>query len=494
MKNGFLSAGKTFILVVALFVSMKAPAQGSDLANGNAATDIVLPAAATAIFEEISPNASDPSLVLRATVLITGGWYEAAAPFHPTAVGVYSRLGRQPDQNSADNSPINTAILYASRGVLTYLFPTRSETWDDMLRNVGLDPELRTEDTTTPAGIGNAAARAVVEGRQNDGINADGTAGGRSFNPMPFADYTGYQPVNTAHQLVDPSRWQPDIQRKGAGIYRVQNFVTPQYRLVEPFSFEDAQAFSFPPPVASDVTKIDLYTTQAQEVLDASAALDDQMKLMAEFFDNKISSLGFSTVFSAKAANLSVFDYVASDFFSNVAAFDAGIVVWQEKHKYDAVRPFSAIRHVFAGETVTAFGGPGRGIVVDLPAEEWASYLEEADHPEYPSATACVCAAHAEFKRLFFQSDDINWSVPVAAGSSRIEPGLVPAKDMKLNFPTWTAFEQDCGQSRVWAGVHFQAAVDESLKICPVFGKQAYTFMEGLLAGTTPVRPPSTGR
>lgn len=247
--------------------------QSFDLKTGNAATDVILPAAAGAIFEEISPVGSDPSLVLRATILITGGWYEAAAPFHPTAVGVYSRLGRQPAADPNDNTDLNTAILYASRGVLTHLFPGHKTKWDAMLSTLGLDPSIVTQDPMTPAGIGNAAAAAMIAGRLNDGMNATGTAGGHEIRPIPFFDYTGYVPVNTAYSLVDPSRWQPDIQRVGAGNFRIQSFVTPQYRYVEPFTFDDAKEFSFPPPKASDINNGDLYVAQAQRVIDASAGL-----------------------------------------------------------------------------------------------------------------------------------------------------------------------------------------------------------------------------
>ena len=45
------------------------------------------------------------------------------------------------------------------------------------------------------------------------------------------------------------------------------------------------------------------------------------------------------------------------------------------------------------------------GIVHDLPASAWDSYMPVADHPEYPSLSASVCAAHAEASRSFLGSD-----------------------------------------------------------------------------------------
>ena len=466
-----------------------------DLKLDNAATDLILPAAAKAIFEDISPNASDPSLVVRATALITGSWYEAAAPFHPTAVGVYSRLGRYNNTNPRNNNTdINTALLYSSRGILSYLFPTRVAEWNLMLTSVGLDPNYIDDNPSTAAGIGNAAAKAMILGRQNDGMNATGKYAGWDLNPRPFFDYTGYAPVNTAYLLSDPSRWQPDILLEKEGIYRVQSFVTPQYRYVEPFSYSAAKDFTFPRPEASDFSNTEKYTIQAQKVIDESTKLDDRKKMIAEFFDNKIFSLGFSTVFSAKSAELSVLDYVISDYFANMAVFDAGIVVWQEKEKYDAVRPFSAIRHLYKGQSVPTYSRSDQDTVQYIPGELWTSYLNVADHPEYPSASACLCSAHAEFKRRFFNSDELNWSVPVAAGSSRIEPLAVPKENITLDFPTWTSFANACAESRIWGGVHFEAAVKNSLSVCPIFGKYAYAYMNELLSGTAEQRSPSVGR
>ena len=45
-------------------------------------------------------------------------------------------------------------------------------------------------------------------------------------------------------------------------------------------------------------------------------------------------------------------------------------------------------------------------------------------------------------------------------GSSKIEPGKVPAADLEYNFATWSQFERDCGLSRVYGGVHFRDSID----------------------------------
>lgn len=47
---------------------------------------------------------------------------------------------------------------------------------------------------------------------------------------------------------------------------------------------------------------------------------------------------------------------------------DTAIVVWRDKRKYDTVRPFSAIAHIWGSQIITAWGGPGMGKVYDMPA------------------------------------------------------------------------------------------------------------------------------
>ena len=481
------------LVIIGMAASSIVKAMPYDFDNGNAAVEVVIQNVAPVIFTEVSPSGGDATLVLRVTTQITNAWFDATAPYAAPAVGVYSRIPHRPAAEAATNANLNIALLHASYQVLTRLLPRQQQNWRDMLTGVGLDPDDNSTDLTTAVGIGNVAGRAVALGRERDGMNQLGDADGRKYNPEPYKDTTGYEPVNTAYELLDPSRWQPDLQRQGMGLYKIQQFVTPQYGLTEPYSYKNPKKYRVRPPINSNHRRFGHYKLQADEVLEASANLTEEQKLKSELFDNKINSLGFSAVFAALSQGLSLREFIELDFLTNMAAHDAGIVIWQEKRRHDSVRPFSAIRYIYGDSPVTAWGGPGRGTVSDLPASEWQSYLEEADHPEYPSASACFCQAHGQSARLYLGSDNLNWMVPVPAGASRIEPGITPAADTNLIFPTWTDFVTDCGQSRVWAGVHFQSAVDESRKLCNVFGDMAYDYLQELILGTAPERQPAAG-
>ena len=156
------------------------------------------------------------------------------------------------------------------------------------------------------------------------------------------------------------------------------------------------------------------------------------------------------------------------------------------------MRPFSAIRHVYGNATLTAWGGPNKG-TTDIPANEWRSYQPVGDHPEYPSASACFCASVAQAMRCYLGSDELEWKFPVIPGSSRVEPGM-PQSPLTLEYATWSKLEARCGESRVWGGVHFQAAVDASLKQCGAFGQQSCDWFMPYLKGTAPMRAPAKRR
>lgn len=449
----------------------QAPATTFDLDHGNSAVEIIIPAVIPATLTSVSPGASDASLVLRITQLVTNGWFDAIAPYHPTAVGVYSDLGRRPAAEGAGDHHRNVAMLHSSYHVLLSLMPQHEAEWRQMLLGVGLDPDDDSMDLTTPVGIGNAAGLAVVQARERDGMNQLGDEPGSLVPGQPYADTTGYSPVNTYGHLEDPLRWQPLLVTDGNGIYRSQVFITPQWATVEAYSYDDVSDFSTPAPIAGNPRSRQgraAYRDQADEVFTVSQSLTDEQKMTAEFFDNKFVSLGFSALFVYQSRAMTLEEFVHYDFLLNVAATDAGIAVWNEKARHDAVRPVTAIRH----------------LAEDDPARtSWSSYLATADHPEYPSGSAGFCAAHAQASRVYLGTDDLGWEVTLPAGSSTVEPGVVPAEEITLAFETWTEFEEACGLSRLYGGVHFRPAITQAQAMTGQIGDLAHDFLQAQLTG-----------
>ncbi len=479
-----MSLFKTFKinrLAQAAVLMISAHSMAFDLNTGHAPLEVVIPKTGQFLGQEVSISGADATLVLRYTAMLSNSWFDAVAPYHPTQVGVYSQFSNR--MKDATNHDKNVSVLYASYRVLSSLAPSRQAEWDAMLTNVGLDPTDDSTDPTTPVGIGNIAGSSVVAARLHDGMNQLGDEGGVKYNRKPYRDYTGYTPVNTFYQLKRPSEWQPAEGTNGFGKFNVQQFVTPQMGKVRAYSFRNNEQFSIPYPWKSDVRNREAYKAQVDEVLSISANLTDEQKLIAELFDYKTRSLGASTQFAIKSHNLGYIEAIQTLFATNAAEFDTAIAVWHQKIKYNAVRPWSAISYVYGNQRVTAWGGPGKGTVSDIPGNQWRSYLPVADHAEYPSGSAAFCAAHVHVLKKLFKSEEFGWTVTVPAGGSTYEKGFTPATQTTLSFPTYSVFKDECGKSRQYAGVHFRDSIDAGYSIGDRVGKKAYRFVQRHING-----------
>jgi VCPO second helical-bundle domain/Domain of unknown function (DUF6851) len=469
-----------------------------DLDNGNFIRDLVTTNAGGAVPVESAIGPMDASIYIWITHMFQMSWFDALAPYHPTAVGVHSRIPRRPASEATIRNK-NIAGLYAGCQVLKGVFEERVPVMRLGMTALGLDPDDESEDPATPVGIGNIAGKAIVRARLHDGMNILGDEG-RKYNGQPYDDYTGYQPVNTAYELADPSRWQPAIgphrRRVGGGlpgtaparagdkgIFIVQRFVTPQLRLVKPYTYKDPDQFEIAPPDHTDHTNASRYKQSVDEMLAASAGLTDEQKVMVEFFDNKLAGITLAPRAAALAHDLDLDGWCHLFMTTSIARFDDLIACWHQKVKYDSVRPFSAIRHVYDSTPVTAWGGPYKGTVSDIPASEWSSYPPVADHPEYPSGSTTLCAAEAQAARRFLGDDVLDWTHAFPAHATLTEPGFAPASDVELRWPTWTDFTHDCAYSRVWAGVHFVTTVERSIGWGAQFGDRAYEFVQRHING-----------
>src|SRR4029453_2513270 len=141
--------------------ALRAQPPAFDFDTGNALFEVVGPAIVPALLQATTPN--DAPFILRHVVVIDNAWFDALAPYHPTAVGVYSRLGRRPPGESVTNRQKNVAVNYASYRIMNSLMPRFAANWRAMVASVGLDPDNASEDITTAIAIGTAAVRHGAE-------------------------------------------------------------------------------------------------------------------------------------------------------------------------------------------------------------------------------------------------------------------------------------------------------------------------------------------
>ena len=169
------------------------------------------------------------------------------------------------------------------------------------------------------------------------------------------------------------------------------------------------------------------------------------------------------------------------------AMFDASIAVWDCKRVFDYVRPITAVRFLMAGKEIRAWGGPFKGTQTIL-GEQWQAYQTGAQptpaFPEFSSGHSAFSAAGAEVLRSYTGSDAFGNSVLVKAGTSAVERGVVPAVDLTLSWPTFSAAADQAGLSRRYGGIHFREGDLQSRAMGRRVGAQAWAKAQTYFNGT----------
>ena len=248
----------------------------------------------------------------------------------------------------------------------------------------------------------------------------------------------------------------------GRGGSVAQRFAVPHWGLVVPFSSPPLLTDRVPAPAPAGTRR---FLQQAEELIEISARLSDREKVIAQYWaDGPNSELppGHWCLFAGFVSRRDGHDLDADVllFFALTnALLDAGIETWYLKRKHDYVRPITAIRELFAGRRIRAWAGPGRdGQLID--GAQWQPYQEATvvtpPFAEYPSGHSAFSAAAAEVLRRCTGSDAFGATATIEAGSSHIEPGRVPARDVTLHWDTFSAAADEAGVSRRYGGIHFR--------------------------------------
>ncbi|MEM9062431.1 MAG: DUF6851 domain-containing protein [Pseudomonadota bacterium] len=495
-----------------------------------------------------------PTIASRAYAMMHTAMYDAWASYDPTALRVSFDQEGDNIAGSGGDAEKAKAMSFAAITILRDLFPDMEELYIQVMQErLGYAME---DDGSKAAQIGIDAAEDLLALRGDDGSNqANG-----------YADTTGYTPVNPdPTEINDITRWTPEnVPIDPEDDSPEQNFLTAQWLEVEGFGlahnpdgstdfsqtlpdapqpfFTDAFAdavLNFADKtitLSSDATiggvsylagdtiavSQDLigevinqgFIDQAQHVIDISANLTDEQKIIAEFWEDGGGTafppgtfMSFAQFVSARDGN--TLDQDAQLFFAmSNAVMDAGIATWQAKVEYDYVRPVRAIRDLGelgllgeigvdenTGETgyvITAFGGfnedgSGRGTQTIL-AENFVTFQRPGADPsppfaEYTSGHSAFSAAGAEVLRLFTGSDEFGGEVTFAPDSIQFEAG-VPANEVTLSWDTFTEAADEAGFSRLYGGIHFTEGDLNGRTLGTEVGASAYELAQAFIEGT----------
>jgi hypothetical protein len=437
-----------------------------------------------ALLQAIRITHPGPPIVARALFVAHTCMYDAWAAYSDEALGTqHGALLRQPKRARTRNNKTQ-AISHAAYRAAVDLFPSEKPAFDALMVSQGFDPGYNTAETSTPAGIGNTACAAVLAFRHADGANQLG-----DLHAGAYSDYTGYAPVNTATTLNDPNRWQPLAVSDGHGGTVTQKYIAPFWGRVKPFALQSIGQYSVKPPALAGSAA---YKTQVDEVLAYSAGLTDRQKVIAEYWADGPSSELPPGHWNLFAQFVSRRDHHRLDrdvkmfFVLNNALMDASVWTWGVKRVYDYVRPISAIHHLYADSSVTAWAGAGMGTQA-MAGAQWKPYqaatVVTPPFAEYVSGHSTFSAASATALRLFKRSDRFGGAVTIGSGSSRVEPGAVPAADVVLSWPTFSAAADEAGLSRRFGGIHFADGDLEGRRVGKLIGAASHRASMQLIRG-----------
>lgn len=438
-----------------------------------------------AALQAVRKTISGPTVVSRAIAVLHTSMFDAWAAYDATAVPTVMRRGwRRPAAERTDANKAQ-AVSFAAYRTLVDLFPATKTVFDTLMTQLGYDASNTTMDTGTPAGVGNAAAAAVLDFRHRDGSNQLG-----DLHPGAYSDYTGYQAVNTPTTIVDPNRWQPLFVTNSQGQLTTQVYTTPQWGLVIPFALTSGSALRPGPPARYPSAE---YTSQAADLVAISAGLTDVQKVTAEYFaDGPTSEFppghwALFAQFVSRRDGHTLDDDVKMFFALGNALLDAGISAWDAKLFYDSERPATAIHYLYAGQMIQAWAGPYQGTRT-IRGEDWQPYqlstVVTPPFPEFFSGHSVFSAAGAEVLTSFVGSDALGCSATIKKGTSIGEPGLVPTTDVTLTFPTFSEAANQAGMSRRYGGIHFAQGDLAGRSIGRVIGTAVWTKAKTYFDGT----------
>ncbi|WP_071596800.1 vanadium-dependent haloperoxidase [Neolewinella persica] len=408
-----------------------------------------------------------PTVTSRYLALVSVAVFDAWSHYNASAIPVY--LNGHDRRPAAEHTLANKekAISYAALRTLNEYYFTDQALFENLMRELGHDPSDQSLDPATPTGIGNLAAKAVIEARHGDGANQYGEEDGSEGEA--YADYTGYQPVNTADEMTDPIRWQPKYFADGAGGRFAPGCLTPFWGKVKPIGLQSGDQFrpGPPPGIGSQQLK-----EEVRQVMELQSTLTDEQRALVEFMRDGPQSVQQAGHWLKFAQEVSLRDDHTLDqdvkmyFYNQVTALDAFIASWDAKMFYDFARPYALVHEYYDEQIIEAWGGPEVGNR-KMKGKEWRPYSPETflcpPFPSYVSGHSTISGACGEALKLWTGSDVFGSSVKLVPGALTEPDNL--GDSVVIHFPTFTETAEMAGFSRVLGGYHIQADNVEGLEL-----------------------------
>jgi hypothetical protein len=282
--------------------------------------------------------------------------------------------------------------------------------------------------------------------------------------------------------------WQPLLETDDRGNFMRQDHVAPHIGYAaKPLllsNFKKAKN-----PGYDYKAEANLVVKRLQELVGDEVRIE-----MLRFFDNKLlvrALVEFSLQINF-ASVLTFEDYML--FLSGISSseHDAVLQAWREKVRFDRVRPTTVIQR-WNNDVINTFNGdPSSTEPEDIKARDFQSFIRVMPHSEYPSGSASICTAYAEFTDLYTQEyfgetmdlfpigGQRGFSVGCDGNNNPFRIGC----DASFHVHNMTELASVCGESRLWGGMHFTKSVEAGNEIVAGIGELGMEFVKTIKAGS----------
>jgi hypothetical protein len=393
---------------------------------------VALNTSATASSAHTQPATSpDTYVTYRDTVgqqaYAAAGWTvpEGHELFAYVGIAVYDSVmaidgGYEPfaiDVDAPEAASPEAAVAAAAHRILVHYLPSTQTPFLDAAYAASLatipDGKAKTDGKNT----GNEVADLLIAERAGDGFRA----------PAP-----PYVPPNPPI----PGVWVPTAPTTPAGMF------LPGMR---PFSLDSADQFR---PAGSPALSSKRWARDYNEVKEIGSNMSTtrtaEQTIAARFWaEPPIQQAHGAFRKFVLDHQLDVDDAARFMAMISVVLGDAQIACYEAKYHYLFWRPVTAIP---AGDT------DGNDATAGDPA--WKPLLPVTpNHPEYPSAHACLTPASGRVIARFLPTDRIDYTVPSLTGLG------------DRHFDQVQDLEYDVNNARIWGGIHYRSSVEDGTEI-----------------------------
>ncbi|HEU4471373.1 MAG TPA: vanadium-dependent haloperoxidase [Flavisolibacter sp.] len=247
-----------------------------------------------------------------------------------------------------------------------------------------------------------------------------------------WSETDGYKNASNPYTAPSgPGLWKPTPPANAAPL-------TPYWGANRPMITGSTDNTQPAPPTPYSIQPSSPFYLMVKQVYDVSATLTEDQKAMAIFWRDVpgVSSPGhwLSILQQLVRKSCASLDKAALAYaLTGTALNDALISCFKAKYHYNLVRPVTYIREV-------------------IGQEGWNSFIGTPAHPEYPSAHSSLSAAAAAvLDKLFSKAGPFT-------DHTYDYLGYQPRSYQSL-----IAIGNEAGQSRLYAGIHYQPSIDAGL-------------------------------